>query len=274
MLQLIIDFFIRHRSFLLTIAIVVAAVAGLFLYNKASERRRRFGFNSGGNADHKDTVYSKGRKTSSQTLHEAGTILIIVIAILLILDVNGVDVTTPLAGLGIAGTIIGLALQDFLKDTIMGLRIVSDEFFVTGDCVRLNGITGIVVNFSLQSTKIENLEDHSIYTICNGQISEIEKLTDLLDVSVPFSYDVSHETAKKCVEHICGRVWMIDGIENCYYKGLTEFGESSVNYRLRCFIKAEKHPDTRLAIHGIIREEFEKEGLEIPFNQLDVHLKQ
>lgn len=273
-MQIIVDFILRHKAFLLTIVIVLAAVAGLFLYNKASGRRRRFGFNAGGNADHKDTVYSRGRKTSSETLHEAGTVLIIVISILLILDVNGVDVTTPLAGLGIAGTLIGLALQDFLKDTIMGLRIVSDEFFSTGDCVRFNGITGIVVSFSLQSTKIENLEDHSVYTICNGQITEIEKLTDLLDVIIPFSYETSHETAKKCVERICGKVWMIEGIENCYYKGLAEFGDSSVNYKLRCFIKAEKHLDTKYAIQGIVREVFEAEGLEIPFNQLDVHVKQ
>jgi len=271
--QLYTRYIVENKALLYTILIVIVTVAGLFLYNKKANRRRRFKFNTGGSADHKETVYSKGRKTSAQTLHEAGTILIIVVALVLILDVNGLDVTTPLAGLGIAGTIIGLAMQDFLKDTIMGLRIVSDEFFSTGDCVRINGITGIVVNFSLQSTKIENIEDHSVYTICNGQISSIEKLTDLLDIVIPFGYEVSHEIAKKCVERICGKVWMIEGIENCYYKGVEQFGDSAVIYKLRCFIKAEKHPDTRRMVQGIVREVFAEEGLEIPFTQVDIHMK-
>jgi len=268
------NFLLRHKEILYTTLIIIVTVAGLYLYNKKASHRRRFKFNTGGNADHKETVYSKGRKTSAEALHEAGTILIVVVAVVLILDVNGLDVTTPLAGLGIAGTIIGLAMQDFLKDTIMGMRIVADEFFSTGDTVRINDITGIVVNFNLQSTKIENWDDHSVYTISNGMIRSIEKLTNLLDIVIPFSYGVTHEQSKRCVEKICGKVWMIEGIENCYHKGVEEFGSSAVMYKLRCFISVDKHPDTRRMIQGIVREVFEAEGLEIPFNQLDVHMKE
>lgn len=266
------SFFITHNALFLSVIIIAVTAFVLTVYNRKSVRRKKFKVNEGGNADFGDTIYNKTKKSSYDTLREVGTGAIIVTAVLLVLDINGVDVTTPLAGLGIAGTIIGLAMQDFLKDTIMGLRIVGDEFFTTGDYIRLNGITGIVVHFSLLSTKIENFEDHSVYTICNGQITSIEKVTNLLDVNIPFPYETSHQEAKECVQHICARIWMIDGIQNCYYKGVQEFGSSAVIYKLRVFAKPDKHPDLKRQVQGITREVFAEMGIAIPFNQLDVHM--
>lgn len=272
MVKAIIQFFVAHHALFLSLLVIAAALFVLYIYNRKPARKKRFKVNEGANADHHDTVYNKTKKSSYDTLREVGSVAIAIIAVILILDINGVDVTTSLAGLGIAGTIIGLAMQDFLKDAIMGLRIVGDEFFSTGDYVRINNITGIVVHFSLLSTKIENFEDHSVYTICNGQITIIEKITNLLDVDIPFPYETSHRTAKDCVQHICARIWMLEGVQNCYYKGVEEFASSAVVYKLRCFAKPDRHPDLKREIQGITREVLAEEGIAIPFNQLDVHM--
>ena len=62
----------------------------------------------------------------------------IIITILTLLQVNGVDVSSILAGLGLAGVIVGLAVQDALKDIIRGFSIVSDHYFSVGDVIKYN----------------------------------------------------------------------------------------------------------------------------------------
>lgn len=270
----IVDFLVEHHIPFRTLFVILLTAIAIYLYLKNRKIAKKYRVSSGSNADASATVYNKTTRSSMETLKEAGVISIVGIGLILILYVNGVNVTAGLAGLGIAGTIFGLAMQDYLKDTIMGIRIVEERFFEVGEVVRLNGITGVVVGFSLRCTKIENLEDHSMYSICNGQITSIERLSHLMDILIPFPYEVTHAVAKKAVTRICSRVWMLEGIENCYYKGVYEFSASSVDYKLRCFSKPERHPDLRLEVQGIVREVFNEMKIEIPFTQMDVHMKQ
>jgi len=267
------EFLVKYQAGLRTVAVVILTAAVLWMYTKVKKNTKKQTVNGGGNADADETVYNRTNKSSTETLKDAGVIAIVMVGLLLLLYVNGVDVTAGLAGLGIAGTIIGLAMQDYLKDTIMGIRIVEERFFEVGEVVRLNNITGVVIGFSMRCTKIENLEDHSVYSICNGNIRSIERLSHLLDILIPFPYETTHADAKKTVTKICARIWMLEGIENCYYKGVYQVSASSVDYKLRCFCQPERHPDLRLEIQGIVREVFAGQGIEIPFTQMDVHMK-
>ena len=70
--------------------------------------------------------------------------LLLLVTILLILQINGINVTSLVAGLGIVSAVVGLALQDILKDVIMGLHILSGRFFSVGDAVRYGIMEGIV----------------------------------------------------------------------------------------------------------------------------------
>ena len=266
-------FIIDNQSVLLTFVIVAAIAAVLYFYTRSQKNASGREARAGSDAERSETVYNRVEKSPVGRLKGAGIIVLIVVGIILVLYVNGVNVLAGLAGIGIATTIIGLALQDYLKDTIMGIRIFSDGYFGTGDVIRINGITGVVIGLTLRSTKIENVEDHSIYSIRNGEITSVERLSNLLDIMIPFPYDATNADSEKAVKEICGRVWLTGDVENCYYKGIYEFGESSISYKLRCFCKPESHPDMRLKIHRIIREVFEERGIEIPFNQLDVHMK-
>ena len=68
-------------------------------------------------------------RTALTVSYDVLKVLVILCVVLTILQINGVNVTSMIAGLGIASAIIGLAFQDLLKDVITGVHIVTDNFF-------------------------------------------------------------------------------------------------------------------------------------------------
>src|SRR5574344_2282365 len=104
----------------------------------------------------KTELEKKKRKTIIILLHNITKYIIAIIAILSILNVYVINTTSILAGLGIVGVVIGLALQDALKDIIGGINIILDNFYVVGDYVKYGDFTGQVISFGLKSTKIKD----------------------------------------------------------------------------------------------------------------------
>lgn len=197
--------------------------------------------------------------------------IIVISGILIILEINGVNVTSMLAGLGIASAIVGFALQDILKDIIMGVHILTDRFFSIGDCVLYEGREGVIEAMTLKTTKIRDLDDLTLVTICNRNISEMRLLAERLDLDIPLSYteDVRkvHETLKK----ICDDIAAQPLITSCEYKGTKKFEESDILYTVRITCEPKERPDVKRIAIKVVQEGLEAAGISIPYNQLDVH---
>ncbi|MBR6874262.1 MAG: mechanosensitive ion channel family protein [Ruminococcus sp.] len=198
-------------------------------------------------------------------------IVLVIFSLLIILELNGINVTSLITGLGIAGAIAGLALQDFIKDTIMGLRIISDNFYRVGDVVKYNGVEGIVIEFSLRSTRIRSIDTHDELTISNRNIDQITKRSHLYDLDIPLSYDEDFKRINKIFEEMSHEIARIDGVESCEYKGTQFFTESAVKYRLRIFCMPERRPELHRASIRLIQDRLDRENIRIPYNQLDIH---
>lgn len=197
----------------------------------------------------------------------------LVLVVIVLLQINGVNVTAIIAGLGIASIIGGLALQDLLKDIIMGSNIITDDFFVIGDIVEFNGVQGKVINLGLKSTKIEDIYTKNILTITNRNIDKITKISDCLFISVPVSYSEKMEHIDAVFKLIVEEIKNDNKVKSCEYLGLNKFCDSAINYLLS--IKCD--PDNKLSVNRevlkIIKRTFDENNIEIPFNQLDVHNK-
>lgn len=90
--------------------------------------------------------------------------------IVMILGLFGIKVTAFLAGLGIIAIVVGLALQDLLKDFIAGLFIILDDQYNVGDTVEIDGFKGDVIAVGLKSTKIKNGPGNFFYSLsCNSK---------------------------------------------------------------------------------------------------------
>lgn len=186
----------------------------------------------------------------------------------------GVDVSGIIAGLGIVGVVGGLAIQDALKDIIMGINIIMDNFFVVGDIITYNDFTGEVIEFGLKNTKIKNVEG-TVLVVSNRNISEIQNISKKnasVVVTIPTSYKEKDSKVEKVLKRICETIdtWELS-TEKTEYLGLDSLNTSSVDYIIRAHCTASnKHP-LRRKILVEIKREFDKCNMQIPFTQIEVH---
>ena len=199
--------------------------------------------------------------------------LAIIVAILAILSVNGVDTASILAGLGIASVIAGLALQDALKDAIMGFNIIADNYFAVGDVVAVNGVIGKVIEIGFKATKIRNLLNQNIEVIANRNIGSATVLSSQLDIDLNLPYEEKIEKAEKVLGKILEVIRDELKIEGANYIGIQDFASSAITYRLRFSIKPEAYPQTARDIRRIVKRELDAAHLAIPYQQIDIHNK-
>ena len=211
------------------------------------------------------------RSSLAQTIYDAIKYAILLATVLTVLQLYHVNVTSLVAGLGLASAIIGLALQDVLKDSIMGIHMLTDHFFEVGDVVRYGDFEGVVTAFNINTTKIESIVDHSVMTVCNRNISQIIRCSDMVDIDIPLPYEESPRRIHAVLEDICREIESVEGIERCEYKGTQAFDDSAVIYKVRFYGPPEQWPELRRRALRVIQEGLEKENIQIPYQQVDIH---
>jgi small-conductance mechanosensitive channel len=204
-------------------------------------------------------------------------------AVMAILKVFNIDITPFLAGAGIAGIAVALAAQDLISNFFGGAIITVDKPFKVGDRVKIDNYYGDVISVGTRSTRIKTL-DYQVVTLPNNKITTNvivnysepdEKLRITIPVSVAAGSDP--EKVKKVLLEIAR-----DTIRNTDYlledpaptAFFSEFGESSLSFILRVWLRKYNVPDeAKDIINSRIVERFAKEGIEIPFPQMEVRMK-
>ena len=124
----------------------------------------------------KNKYVDKKKKTIISLIKNILKWLIYIFVILSILSVYGVDTTGIIASLGVAGLVIGLALQDIIADFVAGIFILFDDQYIIGDVVEINGFKGEVIGFGLMSTKIKNATG-DVLIISNSSFKEVKNFS-------------------------------------------------------------------------------------------------
>lgn len=220
------------------------------------------------------TIEVKRKNTIVVLVENILKYLFIIIAILVILGVWGVDVSALITSLGILGVVGGLAIQDALKDIIMGCNIIMDNFFVVGDIVEYNGFTGEVIEFGLKNTKIQKA-DGTVFVISNRNISEIKNLSQKsasLLISIPTAYEEQDKKVMKVLDSICEEIntWKMSK-DKAIILGIDSLSSSSVDYMIKCSCSSVDRWDYKRMILGLIKQEFDKNKIKIPYQQVEVH---
>lgn len=178
-----------------------------------------------------------------------------------------------LAGLGIISVIIGLAIQDYLKDIIRGTSILSDDYFSVGDVVKYKDIEGKVLVVGLKTTKIQELATSNIYSIANRNIEEVAVLSKLIYVRIPLPYELKLKEQHKVIDDIVKIIKSDELIEDCVNVGLTELGDSRMEYLL----KVTHNPVNKLQVRRNtlehVIEGLEMHNIDVPYTQIDIHQK-
>lgn len=216
---------------------------------------------------------SKKTKTYLRMLKSILRYVFFAITILILLQINGVNVSSMLAGVGIISIIVGFAVQDVLKDIIKGFDILSDQYFQVGDVIKYNGIEAKVISIGLKTTKAEDVRSFNIISISNRNIEQVEVLSNSIDVFVPMPYELSVKKAEEAVELILEKISGLENVDSCSYKGVNELAESSINYQVNVRCKPELKVQMRRNILRCVLLALEEKGIEVPYKQIDIHQK-
>ena len=213
-----------------------------------------------------------GKKKSIVNLISNIVVFIIVfICAMIILDTYGVDTASFIASLGIMGLIIGLALQDLLKDFIVGMSIIFEGQFSIGDTVSIGGFKGEVLPSSLRTTKLK-AETGEIKIIYNRNIAEVINFsmghTSLfIDINMPKNTDV--EEIKEILANLCSKIKEEYNLDEMNY--MEEESNKSMNFRLvGNSTKLEKtHLEKELKKEVI--SSFKERNITLSANQVVIH---
>lgn len=216
---------------------------------------------------------SKKGKTYLKLIKNLIRYIFIVVTVLILLQINGIDVSSVLAGIGILGAILGLAIQDWLKDIIRGSSILSDNYFSVGDIVKYKDIEGKVLVIGLKTTKIQDLKTNYIISIANRNIEEVQVVSNLIYINIPMPYEISVEEAEKTISDIIIAIKSNNNVDDCKYKGINDLADSSIKYLVEITCNPiYKLQVRRDALRSILLE-MDNNEISIPYTQIDIHTK-
>ncbi len=199
-----------------------------------------------------------------------------VLLIFIIADRLGVSTASLVAVLGSAGIAIGLALQGSLANLAGGILILFMKPFAVGDYIIFSNGEGTVKSIDIIYTTIVTA-DNKVITVPNGSLSNgvTTNVTKLdyrrIDLTVGISYGSDIKKAKDIMREIYENEALIindKGIE-VYVDSLSD---SSVGIGVRGWAKTDDYWNARWNIIENIKLEFDKNGIELSFNQLDIHM--
>lgn len=202
-------------------------------------------------------------------------IIIVVIAILIILGIYGIDTKVIITSLGAVTVVIGLAFQDMLKDFIAGVSLVFENSYNVGDTVTINNFKGEVMTIGIKATRLKSY-DGNIMIINNGAITEVINHTaanSLAIVDVGVSYDSDIEQVENILNKLCKKIQkeIPESKGEITVLGIEQLAESSIVFRITVEVEAGSQYAVQRQIRKAIKLEFDKNNIEIPYNQLVIH---
>jgi small-conductance mechanosensitive channel len=201
------------------------------------------------------------------------------IIFLVVLDNFGIDVTALVAGLGIGGIAIALALQKILGDLFASLSIVLDKPFVVGDFIIVDDLLGTVENVGLKTTRVRALSGEQL-VFSNSDLleSRIRNFKRMYERRIVFSFGVEYQTPPDKLEWIPLAVReIIEALpdlrfDRAHFKG---YGDSSLDFEVVYYVLLpdfNTYMDRQQAINLALYRAFEERAIAFAFPTRTVHL--
>jgi small conductance mechanosensitive channel len=204
--------------------------------------------------------------------------LVMFVGILVALSQIGISLGPALAGLGVAGFIVGFALQDTLGNFAAGGMILFYRPYDVNDFVEVSGASGLVKKMNLVSTTITTFDNQTL-VIPNSKIwgDVIKNVTAQATRRVDMEFGISYSDDIEKTERILRDI--VEAHEKVLASPepnirLHKLGDSSVNFVVRPWTATADYWDVYWDITREVKMRFDREGISIPFPQRDVHVYQ
>ncbi|MBN1926309.1 MAG: mechanosensitive ion channel [Prolixibacteraceae bacterium] len=206
------------------------------------------------------------------------SILLKVLLVISVMSMLGIQMTSFIAILGAAGLAVGLALSGMLQNFAGGVVVLIFKPFKVGDYIQALGHAGSVKEIQIFNT-ILNTPDNQIIIIPNGKIYS-ESIINYsrepqrrVDFTFGIGYNSNIEKARsvlKAIIHADERILK----DPEPFIGLIELADSSVNLAVRVWVNSADYWGVFFSMNEAVFIEFNKEGISIPYPQMDVHITQ
>ena len=218
----------------------------------------------------------KVEPTVHKFTHSCLKVLMWVITGLIVAAYLDFPINSLVTVLGVIGVALSLSLQGSLSNLAGGITVMVSRPFAVGDYVEAGGVSGTVSEIGLVYTKLKTI-DNKIIFIPNGEISG-EKIVNYnkqeqrrVDLTFTVSYDADPERVKEIMRQVIGAHPKALFTPEPFVR-TTSLGESSVGYTLRVWCATEDYWDLYYDLLEQIRAVFDREGVELTYNHLNVHI--
>jgi small-conductance mechanosensitive channel len=201
-----------------------------------------------------------------------GRVVLWAVVMLLVLDNLGIDITALVAGLGIGGIAVALAVQNILGDLFASLSIVLDKPFVVGDFLVVDDCLGSVEYVGLKTTRLRSLSGEQL-VISNADLlkSRLRNYGRMYERRVLFALGVTYQTPREKLEKIPGIIKeAVDGQEKVRFDRahFKAYGDFALNFETVYYVldpDYARYMDIQQAVNLKIHEAFESEAIEFAY---------
>ena len=201
-------------------------------------------------------------------------LLIMSFAVIVALGKFGTEIAPLIAGISVVGFGTSFALQGPLSNYASGATLIFTKPFKVGDIIEVNGVMGEVQDIKLPRTEVKTV-DGDVIVIPNKHIvgEIIHNYSDYkkLDITVGVGYRSNVPQAIEIIKKIVQADKRMAQTK-APKVGISEFADSGINIYARLWCKQDNYWDAMFDINRAILEEFNKQGVEIPYPQRDVHI--
>lgn len=217
---------------------------------------------------------SKVEKTIHTIVLSFTKILLIFLAIMLVAGSLGIDTSSLLAILSVAGLAASLALQDSLSNLASGVVILLSKPFKDGDYVTVGGFSGTVQEIGITYTKLLTVDNQAILvpnrTITASSIANYSAEENRrLDLTFTASYDAPTETVKAALAEAVDIPQVLK--DQPVFIRVSKYGDSSIEYTARVWVRNGDYWDAHFEIMERVRDCFQAHGVEMTYPHLNIH---
>lgn len=199
-----------------------------------------------------------------------------VVLSIIVLGYLNVEISSLVALLSVAALAVSLALQNLLSNVAGGMLLLSTKPFSIGDFIEAAEVMGTVSETGIFYTKLHTI-DNKVIQIPNSELSQ-GKITNFsveenrrIDMKISASYDAPFEQVKDCIRRVIEEHPKTLGEPEPMVR-VNSFGESSIEYILRVWCANADYWDVYYDILEGIKTAFDREGIEMTYNHLNVHM--
>ena len=199
------------------------------------------------------------------------------LSVIIILSMFGIKLSAIWGAAGVAGVALGFAAQTSVSNLISGIFVITEGSLKIGDIIVVDNITGIIDSINLLCVRIHTFDNQMVRipnstiinkNLVNNSYHSKRRITISVDISYNTDMNKALETIKQVPEK-CSLV-LTDPAPNAWFE---KFGESGITLILAVWFNKDDLINVKNQVFIAIKQAFDNAGIEIPYNKIDVYLK-